>query len=191
MTTLDNLQIIQWQANASKKDYLEFMVPWWELQIGVSVAQLIRLVSSGDSSIRSATLLTMFPGGVEERLVQDFRLHPKGRTKMIALAVQGVDETSSRKEELINASECRLRYRNAAPALAARLLKSRPQTFASPSCRILLAAAREGGGPQGCNSDLRAELGEDQGEVRRVPGLADVAAERQGQYSLPSMTCKR
>ncbi|GAQ92443.1 hypothetical protein KFL_010150010, partial [Klebsormidium nitens] len=89
--------------NASKKDYLEFMVPWWELQIGVSVAQLIRLVSSGDSSIRSATLLTMFPGGVEERLVQDFRLHPKGRTKMIALAVQGADDTNSRKEELINA----------------------------------------------------------------------------------------
>ena len=98
-----------WTTNASKKDYLEFMVPWWELQIGVSVAQLIRLVSSGDSSIRSATLLTMFPEGVDESLVQDFRLHPKGRTKMIAMAVQGVDDTNSRKEELINASECRLR----------------------------------------------------------------------------------
>ena len=109
LTTLDNLQIIQWQANASKKDHLEFVVPWWELQIGVSVAQLIRLVSSVDSSIRTATLQTMFTEGTNEKLVQDFRLHPQGRTKMIAMAVQGVYSTRSRKDDLINASELILR----------------------------------------------------------------------------------
>lgn len=105
LTTLDNLQIIQWQANATKKDSLEFVVPWWELQIGVSVAQLIRLVASVDSGSRTATLQTMFADGTDEKLVQDFRLHPQGRTKMIAMAVQGVAPISSRKDDITNASK--------------------------------------------------------------------------------------
>lgn len=73
---LDNLQIIQWQANASKKNHLKFVVPWWKLQIGVFVAQLTRLVSSSDSSIRTATLQTMFTEGTNKKLVHDFCLHP-------------------------------------------------------------------------------------------------------------------
>jgi hypothetical protein len=39
-TVPSNLQIVQWQVCRKKQNKPEFLVPWWDLQLGVSVNQL-------------------------------------------------------------------------------------------------------------------------------------------------------
>jgi hypothetical protein len=104
LSTLENLQIIQWQANSSKQDLLEFTVPWWELRVGITETQFIRLVTS-TSSMRNMTLRTMFVEGENDPLVQDFKCDPRGRTKMITIAVENITSTAIQKEANINASK--------------------------------------------------------------------------------------
>jgi hypothetical protein len=116
LSTLQNLQIIQWQANSSKQDLLEFTVPWWELRVGITETQFIRLVTS-TSSMRNMTLRTMFVEGENDPLVLDFRCDPRGRTKMITIAVENINSTDILKEGNINASKY-------APNLFANLLLS-------------------------------------------------------------------
>lgn len=71
----------------------------------MSVAQLIRLISATDTPMRDRTLQTMFPDGDDEPLVRDFKLHPKGRSKMIEIAVERSDLARIRKDPLVNASD--------------------------------------------------------------------------------------
>lgn len=113
LSTLDNLQIIQWQANSNKQDKLEFTVPWWDLQIGALVAYFIRLVSSTDIAHRGPILATMFAEGEEAPPIRSFQLHPGGRTRMIAQAVASCTDfyapaARSKNESVVDASKSRL-----------------------------------------------------------------------------------
>jgi hypothetical protein len=47
-----NLRIVQWQANQRKKNRLEFLVPWWDLQHGCSINQFLSAFASKNADFR-------------------------------------------------------------------------------------------------------------------------------------------
>ena len=47
-----NLRLIQWQVCKKKKNKLEFLVPWWDLQLGISVNQFLSIFASKNSDFR-------------------------------------------------------------------------------------------------------------------------------------------
>jgi hypothetical protein len=51
-----NLRIMQWQAYQKKKHRLEFLVPWWDLQHGVSINQFLSAFVSKNAEFRLAQL---------------------------------------------------------------------------------------------------------------------------------------
>jgi len=51
-TVPSNLRIVQWQVCRKKQDKLEFLMPWWDLQLGVSVNQFLSIFASKNSDFR-------------------------------------------------------------------------------------------------------------------------------------------
>jgi hypothetical protein len=49
-----NLRIMQWQVCRKKQNKLEFLMPWWDLQLGVSVNQFLSIFASKNSDFRYA-----------------------------------------------------------------------------------------------------------------------------------------
>lgn len=49
---MSNLRIVQWQANQRKKNRLEFLVPWWDLQHGCSINQFLSAFASKNADFR-------------------------------------------------------------------------------------------------------------------------------------------
>lgn len=49
-----NLRIVQWQVSRKKQNKLEFLMPWWDLQLGVSVNQFLSIFASKNADFRYA-----------------------------------------------------------------------------------------------------------------------------------------
>lgn len=47
-----NLSILQWQVCKRKHNKPEFVVPWWDLQLGISVNQFLSVFASSNSDFR-------------------------------------------------------------------------------------------------------------------------------------------
>lgn len=47
-----NLRILQWQVCKKKQDNLEFLIPWWDLQVGISINQFLSIFASSNSDFR-------------------------------------------------------------------------------------------------------------------------------------------
>lgn len=67
-TVLSNLRLVQWQAKEMKQDKLEFLVPWWDLQLGVSVNQFLSIFASRNADFRQRAFASMFFSGKSEQL---------------------------------------------------------------------------------------------------------------------------
>ncbi|KFK38901.1 hypothetical protein AALP_AA3G175600 [Arabis alpina] len=68
LTVPSNLRIVQWQARKNKKDKLEFLVPWWELQVGISVNQFLSIFAASSSDFRRRAFSFLFKEGETEEL---------------------------------------------------------------------------------------------------------------------------
>ena len=53
-TVARNLRLIQWQVREQKGQRLEFLMPWWDFQLGVSVNQFLLIYASKNADFRSA-----------------------------------------------------------------------------------------------------------------------------------------
>jgi len=53
-TVPSNLRIVQWQVCRKKQNKLEFLMPWWDLQLGISVNQFLSIFASKNSDFRYA-----------------------------------------------------------------------------------------------------------------------------------------
>lgn len=51
-TKLPNLRIVQWQAYLRKRNRLEFLVPWWDLQHGCSINQFLSAFAAKNADFR-------------------------------------------------------------------------------------------------------------------------------------------
>eukprot|EP00268_Persea_americana_P062742 TRINITY_DN8065_c0_g3_i2.p1 TRINITY_DN8065_c0_g3~~TRINITY_DN8065_c0_g3_i2.p1 ORF type:complete len:775 (-),score=197.75 TRINITY_DN8065_c0_g3_i2:269-2593(-) len=68
MTVPGNLRVLQWQVCRKMQNKLEFLVPWWDLQLGVSVNQFLSVFASKNSDFRSRAFSFLFIDGETEEL---------------------------------------------------------------------------------------------------------------------------
>ncbi|KAJ0264164.1 Trichohyalin [Hirschfeldia incana] len=68
LTVPSNLRIVQWQARKNKKDKLEFLVPWWDLQVGISVNQFLSIFAASSSDFKKRAFSFLFREGESEEL---------------------------------------------------------------------------------------------------------------------------
>jgi len=102
-TLASNLQIVQWQTRQRKRNRLEFLVPWWDLQHGVSINQFLSAFASKNSEFRRRSFALFFSGGEDENVV---RQHvgdygpwpPQFREKKIYCGLAGAAIVSLSKE---------------------------------------------------------------------------------------------
>ncbi|EES00205.1 hypothetical protein BDA96_03G050300 [Sorghum bicolor] len=67
-TVPSNLRIVQWQVCRKKQNKLEFLMPWWDLQLGVSVNQFLSIFASKNSDFRNRAFAFLFTHGASEEL---------------------------------------------------------------------------------------------------------------------------
>ncbi|KAH7414599.1 hypothetical protein KP509_14G001300 [Ceratopteris richardii] len=70
-TVPSNLRIVQWQVRHSKSSRLEFLVPWWDLQLGVSVSQFLCVFSSNNLDFRHRAFALFFMNGEKEQIADE------------------------------------------------------------------------------------------------------------------------
>ncbi|XP_061347098.1 uncharacterized protein LOC133292668 [Gastrolobium bilobum] len=68
LTVLNNLRILQRQACKRKKNKLEFLVPWWDFQLGISVNQFLTIFASSNSDFRHRAFSFLFSDGENQEL---------------------------------------------------------------------------------------------------------------------------
>ncbi|XP_031487265.1 uncharacterized protein LOC116255543 [Nymphaea colorata] len=59
-TVPSNLRIVQKKACRKKRDALEFLLPWWDLQLGISVNQFLMMFTSRNSDFRQRAFSLLF-----------------------------------------------------------------------------------------------------------------------------------
>ncbi|XP_058780506.1 uncharacterized protein LOC131654101 [Vicia villosa] len=68
LTVLSNLRIVQRQVYRRKKNKLEFLVPWWDFQLGISVNQFLSIFASSKSDFRHRGFSFLFSEGENHEL---------------------------------------------------------------------------------------------------------------------------
>ncbi|XP_021817964.1 titin homolog [Prunus avium] len=68
LTVPSNLRILQWQACKKKHNMLEFLIPWWDFQLGISVNQFLSIFASSNSDFRHRAFSFLFSEGENEEL---------------------------------------------------------------------------------------------------------------------------
>ncbi|XP_009762747.1 uncharacterized protein [Nicotiana sylvestris] len=68
LTVPSNLRIMQWQACEKKNHKLEFLIPWWDLQVGISINQFLSIFAISNSDFRRRAFSWLFSEGENEEL---------------------------------------------------------------------------------------------------------------------------
>ncbi|TYH79543.1 hypothetical protein ES332_D03G071900v1 [Gossypium tomentosum] len=68
LTVASNLRILQWQVCKKKYNKLEFQVPWWDFQLGISVNQFLSIFASRNSDFRHRAFSFLFAEGENEEI---------------------------------------------------------------------------------------------------------------------------
>ncbi|XP_058192382.1 uncharacterized protein LOC131309790 [Rhododendron vialii] len=68
LTVPSNLRILQWQVCKKKLNKLEFLIPWWDLQLGISINQFLSIFASSNSDFRHRAFSMLFSEGESEEL---------------------------------------------------------------------------------------------------------------------------
>ncbi|KAH6789570.1 hypothetical protein C2S51_004576 [Perilla frutescens var. frutescens] len=68
LTVPSNLRLLQWQVCRRKHNKLEFLIPWWDLQVGISINQFLSIFASSNSDFRRRAFSWLFYEGECEEL---------------------------------------------------------------------------------------------------------------------------
>ncbi|XVF26668.1 hypothetical protein REPUB_Repub14bG0037500 [Reevesia pubescens] len=135
LTVASNLRILQWQACKKKHNKLEFQVPWWDFQLGISVNQFLSIFASRKSDFRYRAFSFLFAEGENEEInssqtveshsfpqhflksKEQFGLAPAA----VVVAKRELYDTSSALKSL----DYNRQIRSQSPIIAARKMKSR------------------------------------------------------------------
>ncbi|GAB2293595.1 hypothetical protein Dimus_027807 [Dionaea muscipula] len=66
LTVPRNLRILQWQVCKRKHNQLEILVPWWDLQLGISINQFLSIFAASNSDFRRRAFSLLFSNGENE-----------------------------------------------------------------------------------------------------------------------------
>ena len=56
---MGNVRLVQWQVAQIKQEKLEFLMPSWDLQVGISVNQFLVIYASKNADFRSSLSLSL------------------------------------------------------------------------------------------------------------------------------------
>ncbi|OAY52888.1 uncharacterized protein LOC110613216 [Manihot esculenta] len=133
LTVPSNLRILQWQVCKRKHNKLEFLVPWWDLQLGISVNQFLSIFASSNSDFRHRAFSFFFSEGENEELnasqtvdSHSFPQHFIESKEQLGLAPAAI--VVSRKESYdtslaLKSVDYNRQIRPHSPAIAARKVK--------------------------------------------------------------------
>ncbi|OMO54247.1 hypothetical protein CCACVL1_27952 [Corchorus capsularis] len=155
LTVASNLRILQWQVCKKKHNKLEFQVPWWDFQLGISVNQFLSIFASRNSDFRHRAFSYLFAEGENEEInssqtveSHSFPQHFMQSKEQIGLAPAAV--VVSRKELYDSSSTLkaldynRQMIRPQSPIIAARKMKplkenENPDFVTNPYQAIVMA----------------------------------------------------
>ncbi|XP_019184713.1 PREDICTED: titin homolog isoform X2 [Ipomoea nil] len=169
LTVPSNLRILQWQVCKKKHNQLEFLIPWWDLQVGLSINQFLSIFASTNSDFRHRGFSWLFPEGENEELNESqtvdshvFPQHYMESKKKIGLAPAAV--VLSRRESYdsaLKSLDINRRPRSSTPIIASKKLKENedPDMVSNPYQAIVIAR----------NSlKQREEAAKMQGEIQKL-----------------------
>ncbi|KAK6162561.1 hypothetical protein DH2020_002402 [Rehmannia glutinosa] len=134
LTVPSNLRILQWQVCKRKHNKLEFLIPWWDFQLGISINQFLSIFASSNSDFRRRAFSWLFNEGESEELndsqTVDSHVFPqhflesKGKLGLAPAAV-----VLSRRESYdapLKSLDVNRRPRSSTPIVAVKKLKQFP-----------------------------------------------------------------
>ncbi|XP_051136156.1 uncharacterized protein LOC127254799 isoform X2 [Andrographis paniculata] len=140
LTVLSNLRILQWQVCRRKHDKLEFLIPWWDFQLGVSINQFLSIFASSNSDFRHRAFSWLFSEGEYEELnasqtvdSHSFPQHFLDSTGKVGLAPAAV--VRSRRESFdapLKVLDFNRRPRPSTPIVATKKIKQFPKENQDP-----------------------------------------------------------
>ncbi|KAL6569350.1 hypothetical protein OROMI_013864 [Orobanche minor] len=137
LTVPSNLRILQWQVCKRKHNKLEFLIPWWDFQLGISINQFLSIFASSNSDFRRRAYSWLFSEGESEEVnasqtvnshvfPQHF-LESKGKIGLApAAVVLSRREESSDHAPLKSTLNPNRRPRSSTPILALKKTKNFP-----------------------------------------------------------------
>ncbi|KAF8389034.1 hypothetical protein HHK36_025719 [Tetracentron sinense] len=129
-TVPSNLRLLQWQVCKKKHNKLEFLVPWWDLQLGISVNQFLSVFASSNSDFRNRAFSLLFSEGENEELnasqtveSHSFPQHFNETKQQISLAPAAIvllQRDSYDASSALKSLDLNRRLRPNSPSIAAR-----------------------------------------------------------------------
>ncbi|KAJ7951849.1 Trichohyalin [Quillaja saponaria] len=183
LTVPSNLRILQWQASKKKHNKLEFLIPWWDFQLGISVNQFLSIFASSNSDFRHRAFSFLFSEAENEELnasqivdSHSFPQHFIESKEQVGLAPAAI--VRSRMESFDTSSVLgQMNYnwnpRPMSPAIAERKMKSsfvkeneNPNLVTNPYQAIVMA--RDSLKQREETSNMQAELQKLGGEMKEM-----------------------
>ncbi|KAK4411247.1 NADH-ubiquinone oxidoreductase chain 5 [Sesamum angolense] len=140
LTVPCNLRILQWQVCKRKHNKLEFLIPWWDFQMGISINQFLSIFASSNSDFRRRAFSWLFSEGeceelnasqtVDSHTFPQHFLESKGKLGLAPAAV-----VLSRRESfdaLLKSVDVNRRPRSSTPIVAVKKMKQLPKENEDP-----------------------------------------------------------
>ncbi|XP_010537958.1 PREDICTED: uncharacterized protein LOC104812485 [Tarenaya hassleriana] len=139
LTVPSNLRLLQRQVYKKKHNKLEFLIPWWDLQLGISVTQFLSIFASSNSDFRRRGFYYLFKGGEEEvtntvtvESLGNSQRHPPETSFKPSLAPTAIvrSERDSHDDALaLRTLNSYQKTRPPTPAIASRKIEVKPRTM--------------------------------------------------------------
>ncbi|KAL0397737.1 UNVERIFIED_CONTAM: hypothetical protein Scaly_0222100 [Sesamum calycinum] len=140
LTVPCNLRILQWQVCKRKHNKLEFLIPWWDFQMGISINQFLSIFASSNSDFRRRAFSWLFSEGeceelnasqtVDSHTFPQHFLESKGKLGLAPAAV-----ILSRRESFdapLKSVDVNRRPRSSTPIVAVKKMKQLPKENEDP-----------------------------------------------------------
>ncbi|RAL44062.1 hypothetical protein DM860_014983 [Cuscuta australis] len=153
LTVLSNLRILQWQVCKKKQNQLEFVIPWWDLQVGLSINQFLSIFASTNSDFRHRAFSWLFSEAENQELNDSqtvdshvFPQHFNESKRKIGLSPAAV--VLNRRESygsVLNSLDINRRPRSSTPLITSKKLKENgePDNTASSNPYQAIVIARD------------------------------------------------
>ncbi|VAH73967.1 unnamed protein product [Triticum turgidum subsp. durum] len=126
-TVPSNLRIMQLQASRKKHNKLEFLVPWWDLQLGISVNQFLSIFASKNTDFRNRAFAFLFADGANEELsslqaveAHAFPHHFADMKKKLGLAPAAIVSARGSDNSVLKSIDANRPVRSNYPLIAAK-----------------------------------------------------------------------
>ncbi|XP_039846287.1 uncharacterized protein LOC120705821 isoform X2 [Panicum virgatum] len=126
-TVPSNLRIVQWQVCRKKQNKLEFLMPWWDLQLGISVNQFLSIFASKNSDFRNRAFAFLFADGSSEELsslqvveAHAFPQHFSEMTRKVGLAPAAIVSTRGSDNSVLKSLDANRPLRLNYPLIASK-----------------------------------------------------------------------